>query len=88
MTKVLQFQLALTQAAQSQLRAEHYAVRIQTGVFKSRQVYRGGLPEHGGVPYTQDELQADEVATMQRHIHLAEAHIEHAQEILSSMEIT
>lgn len=88
MIQVLQFQLALTQAAQSQLRAEHYALRIKTGVFKNRQVYHGGLPEQGGVLFTEEELMKDELATMKRHIHLAETHIDYAQQILSAMEAT
>lgn len=81
----LRFNLSLIEAQQSQLRALHYKVRIDSGVYKSREVYRGGLPEHGGVLYTETELLHDEIGTMNRHIQLAQDHIEYAKTILSDI---
>lgn len=74
------FQLALAEARQSQLRAEHFKVRIETGQFLKRVVRHGG-PE--GPLLTPDELVADEVRTMHRHIQLAEDHLEFAKGFLS-----
>ncbi len=75
------FQLAVLEAQQSQLRATYYAQRIQTGAWRDRigKVFHGALPEHGGTPYSEDELLKDELATMHRHIQLAQEHIENAK---------
>jgi hypothetical protein len=85
MKDVLRFNLSLVEAAQSQLRALHYKVRIDSGIYKTRQVYHGGLPEHGGVLYTETELLHDEIGTMNRHIQLAQDHIEYAKTILREL---
>lgn len=76
-----QFQLALLEAQQSQLRARYYEQRIATGTWRERigKVFRGGLPEHGGVPFTEIEILRDEVNTMYRHIDWAEQHLEAAK---------
>jgi hypothetical protein len=83
MTAELKFQLALTEAKQSQLRAEHYNVRIETGAYKDRLVHKGSVD---GPYYTEKELLLDEVATMNRHIQLAQEHIEYAKSILHEMQ--
>lgn len=79
--------LALAEAAQSQLRAQYYQKRIETGAWRERigKVHVGGLPEHGGVPMTEDAILRDEVATMHRHIDWAEQHIDHAKGILAEL---
>lgn len=76
-----QFQLAILEAQQSQLRATYYAQRIQSGAWRDRigHVFHGSLPEHGGVPYTEDEVLKSELATMHQHIQLAQEYIEHAK---------
>lgn len=81
----MQFNLALTEAAQSQLRARHFEQRVVTGAYRERlgKAFIGGLPEHGGVPMTEDELRQSDLATMHRHITLAEEHIEHAKGLLA-----
>ena len=77
---LLHFQLALVEARQSQLRAEHFAVRINTGAYKSR---LGRVTNGARVPYTEQQILDDEVATMHRHIQLAEEHLEFAKTHLS-----
>jgi len=66
--------LALAEARQSQLRAEHYQTRIATGVWRSRigHVFRGPLTDPDTRPLTPDEVLADEVQTMAAHIDRAE----------------
>lgn len=85
--KICAVNLVLAEAAQSQLRATHYKQRIDTGVYKDRlgHVWQGGLPEHGGTMISTEDLLRDELATMQRHIHLAQEHIDYAQTLLTQM---
>lgn len=82
-----QFQLALAEATQSQLRAQYYQKRIETGAWRSRigRVHVGGLPEHGGTPMPEDQILQDEVATMYRHIDWAEKHLDYSKEILAQL---
>lgn len=82
--KELRAQVALLDVKQCQLRAAYFAKRIETGVYKSRvgHVYRGGLPEHGGVPYTEQEILEDEVRTMNTHIANAEDRLEYAKTLI------
>ena len=82
-----QFALSLTEVAQPQLRAQYYQQRISTGAWRERigKVYVGGLPEHGGVPMTEDAILRDEVATMHRHIEWAEKHLDYSKELLSKL---
>ncbi len=77
MTKTeMQFNLALAEVKQSQLRAEYYAKRIETGIYKQRQ----GTTTYGNSrPLTDQELLSDEMATMDRHIDIAEKHLEAAK---------
>lgn len=81
------FQLALVEAQQSQLRAQYYQKRIDTGTWRERigKVFEGGLPEHGGIPYTEERILQDEVQTMHRHIDWAEQHLDHAKGILAEL---
>lgn len=79
----LRFQLAMAEARQSQLRAEHFKVRIDAGAYKNRIVHMGG---HDGPLLSEDKLRLDEVATMNRHIQRAEEHIEYAKGILGKMQ--
>lgn len=82
--KILQFNLALAQVAQSQLRATHYKQRIDTGVYKDRlgHVWQGGHPDSGGTPVSEEALLREELAIMLRHIKLAQEHLDHATELL------
>jgi hypothetical protein len=79
---LLQFQLALAEAQQSQTRAHGYATRIQSGIYKTRVVHHGGA---NGPLFTEEELLANEHATLQRHLHLAEDHLEHAKSIIFTL---
>lgn len=74
-----QIEIALANVRQSQLRAEHYNTRIQTGVYKDRIVRHGSMD---GPLYSEAELLKDEVATMNRHIQLAEERLEYAKMLL------
>lgn len=89
MTTQLQnkFNLAIMEAQQSQLRASYYKQRIAAGAFADKlgKVFHGSLPEHGGTPYTLSEILDSELATMNRHIALAQEHIECAKGYLSDM---
>lgn len=73
-------QIALLSVRQSQLRAEMYAARINTGIYKNRIVHHGSID---GPLYSEQELLKEEVATMNRHIQLAEDKIEFIQQLLS-----
>lgn len=70
-----QFQMAMSQVKQSQLLAEYYKLRIETGQYVDRVVRRGGLD---GALLSKEELLADETATMLRHIHLAQSNLDFA----------
>jgi hypothetical protein len=76
------FQLALVEAAQSQMRAQHYQTRINAETYKARvgHVFHGGF---NGTPLSEAEVLQSEVATMARHITLAESHLDYAKELLS-----
>ncbi len=73
-------QIALLSVKQSQLRAEHYKVRIETGVYKNRIVHHGSFD---GPLFSEEELLQDEIATMNRHIQMAEDKIEFVQQLLN-----
>lgn len=81
------FQLALVEAQQSQLRAQYYQKRIDTGTWRERigKVHVGGLPEHGGTPMPEAAILQDEVQTMYRHIDWAEKHLDYAKGILAEL---
>lgn len=76
------FAVAMAGVKQSQLRAEMYAARINTGIYKTRIVKHGSLD---GPLYSEQELLQDELATMNRHIQLAEERLEYAQEIMKGI---
>ena len=82
--KRMRFEVAMAEVAQSQLRARYYEQRISTGAWRERigKVHVGGLPEHGGVPMAEDAILRDEVATMYRHIQIAEDCLESAKGLL------
>lgn len=65
--------IALAQARQSQLRAEYFKLRVETGAYITRlnKVFDG----HGR-PLTADELMLNELQTMHRHIEIADMLIE------------
>lgn len=79
-TQDQQFQIALADVAQSQLRARYYEQRIQTGVWKERigKVRQGS---HDGPLLPEEDLLRAEVATLNQHIQLAEDHLDHAKSI-------
>lgn len=72
-------QIALLSVRQSQLRAEMYAARINSGVYKDRIVRHGSTD---GPLYSETELLKDEISTMNRHIQIAEDKIEFVQQLL------
>lgn len=74
----MRFQLSLAEAAQSQLRAQHYAKRIETGVWKER-IGRVRIGGFNGELASEEYILKDEVATMNRHIQLAEDHLNMAK---------
>lgn len=57
------------------------------GVWRKRigKVFMRRLPEHGGIPYTEERILQDEVQTMHRHIDWAEQHLDHAKGILAEL---
>lgn len=57
------------QIRQCQLRAQVSALRIQSGVYKTRIVHKGS---HDGPLYNEAELLDDEFKTMDRHLHRAD----------------
>lgn len=65
-------------AKQHQLRAELYATRIASKAYLNRlgKVFKGGLPEHGGTPLSEEEILQDEIATMSIHIDNAQKAID------------
>ena len=75
MPKKQQFQICMAEVKQSQLRAEYYKARIDNKMYVNRKVRIGG---HNGQLLTEAELLADEVATMHRHIQLAQEKLEFA----------
>lgn len=77
-----QYELALLESRQSQLRARFYAARITTGDYKEDKVKWGT-----GKALTEAELLRGDVDTMNRHIQRAEDHINRAKEILAQMEV-
>ena len=83
-----QIAISLADAQQSNVRALYYKARVDNGVYKLRvgHAFHGGLPENGGVAFTEQELLADELATMHRHIQLAEGHLDFAKSIAYSMD--
>lgn len=85
-TKQLQVQIALADAAQSQMRAAFFMQRVNSGMYKDRlgKVFYGS-PESGGQPLTEEELLRDEMATVHQHIRNAEDHLDHAKEVLWSV---
>jgi 3-methyladenine DNA glycosylase/8-oxoguanine DNA glycosylase len=84
----MRIELAMAEAAQSQLRAQYYQKRIETGAWRERsgKVYVGGLPEHGGTPMPDERILRDEVETMYRHIDSADRHLDHAKKLLSNFD--
>jgi hypothetical protein len=77
----MQFNLALAEAKQSQLRAEYYAKRIETGSYKERIGKSLNLDK---TPRTEQEILRDEVGTMHNHITRAEEHLDWAKHYLSN----
>lgn len=78
------FQLALMEARQAQLRAEHFKVRIDTGVWKDRvgHVRVGGSTG----PFANEAICIrDEVQTMNAHIRRAEDCLDAAKGYLADL---
>lgn len=80
-TNEMKFMLALAEAKQSQLRAEYYSKRIDTGSYKER-VGKSFDGHHN--PRTEQQILQDEVETMYRHISLAEQHLDMAKGYLNA----
>ena len=80
---VLAYQLSLVEAQQSQLRARYFEQRVAGGDYRSLL----GKVSHGFdvALLTEAELRASELATMHRHINMAEDHLEHAKELLAEI---
>jgi hypothetical protein len=74
-----QINISLASVKQWQLRAEMYRVRIETGVYKTRIVHKGGLD---GPLMTEEELLKDEIATMNQHIRLAQNQLEYTMNLV------
>jgi hypothetical protein len=68
--------LLLADVPQFQLRARLYEQRIATGLYKQ---HVGRVRDGAGRVLTEEELLADEVTTMRRHIELAQEHIDAAK---------
>ena len=85
---VLRLKLSLLEAAQSHMRVNYAKLRIETGSYKDKlgHCWKGGLPEHGGVLMTLDEIKDAELATMRAHIHWADEHLEHAKGLLDEIQ--
>lgn len=79
-TQEAQIAVSLAKVKQWQLRAEMYRVRIENGAYKSRIVHHGGI---NGPLFTEEELLQDEIATMNRHIHLAEDQIGYTLDLIN-----
>lgn len=78
-TMEVAIQIALLSVKQSQLRADYYKVRIESGVYKNRIVNHGSI---NGPLFSDEELLRDEIATMNRHIQNAEEKMDHVQQLL------
>lgn len=78
-------QLALVGAQQSQLRARYYEQRIATGAWRDRigKAFHGFVTDTNKVPLSENELLQDELATMERHIKLAEDWLDSAKSLIS-----
>ena len=95
MSKKEKFQVVMMQARQSQLLAEHFKVRIETGVYKERLGHRFKFVQdtHNAdgpitkdvqtVPCTEEELLRDEVKVMLQHIRNAQDCLEAAMGMYS-----
>jgi hypothetical protein len=77
----LHIQIALARAAQSQLRAHHQEIRIQSKTYLDRlgKVTWG----YRGEPLSEAELLQSEVACMYSHIENAEGHLDYALELIN-----
>lgn len=69
----IQGQLAMHQAY-----VTYFQTRIQTGAYKNRKRYHGSFD---GPMYTEEELLADEIQTMHRHITLMQECIDAMHEL-------
>ncbi len=80
--KRMRFEVAMAEVAQSQLRARYYEQRISTGAWRERigKVFRRSA--YRDIALTEDEIQHDEVQTMNRHIQIAEDCLESAKGLL------
>lgn len=79
-TNEMKFNLALAEAKQSQLRAEYYSKRIETGSYKYHACK--SFDKHHN-PQTEEQIRQDEVETMYRHIDIAEKHLDMAKYYLN-----
>lgn len=77
--KTQKIQVSLMDAKQSQLRADYFKLRVESGSYKTRVVHKGG---HDGPLMNEEELKQNEIGTMHRHIQLAEEHLEFAKSML------
>jgi hypothetical protein len=80
---ILAYQLSLVEAQQSQHRARYFEQRVAGGDYR---LFIGKV-SHGfdGTMLTEAELRASELATMHRHINMAEDHLEYAKELLAKI---
>ncbi len=83
------FQIALGDASQSQLRAQYYQKRLETGAWRNR-LGKAFIASQGSpiraVPMTEEQLLQDEVDIMYQHIAQAEQHLSKAKSILAEPE--
>ena len=81
---VLAYQLSLIEAQQSQLRAKYFEQRVAGHDYRER-IGKVRTWSSEGRHLTEAELRADELATMHRHINLAEEHLDYAKGLLSKI---
>lgn len=82
----LRFELAMAETKQSQLRAAYYHHRIESKAYLTRLGKVFHLPTLGQddkTPFTEEELRQDEIATMERHLELAQNYLGEAKHHLS-----
>jgi hypothetical protein len=83
MTTNMNIEITLATLRQHQLRAEHYKMRILSGIYKSQQVHLGN-----GKQLSEQELLDNEVLTMERHIDSAEKLLEVVKQLNNKIQNT
>jgi len=81
----IQIQLALAEVAQSQLRARHFDLRIQTGAWRDRvgHVFIGPMSDR--VLASEEQVLASEVSTHDSHIQRAEELLGYVKQLLAKV---